>query len=112
MNKDKTDKKTAAGCLLIAAFFFFFLAIYQCSEERQEKQTKQEIRYSAPAPYGSDKPTHTKRVATGTYAPTTETNTNGDPYDNPDFDDLIPGEEYDEDFIDHSSGDHELYDEP
>lgn len=62
MNKDKTDKKTAAGCLLIAAFFFFFLAIYQCSEERQEKQTKQEIRYSAPAPYGSDKPTHTKRV--------------------------------------------------
>src|SRR3712207_4024972 len=27
---------------------------------------------------------------------------NQDPYDNPDFDDLIPGEEYDEEFVDRS----------
>ncbi len=35
---------------------------------------------------------------------------NQDPYDNPDFDDLIPGEEYDERFVDRSTGDFELYD--
>lgn len=34
---------------------------------------------------------------------------NQDPYDNPDFDDLIPGEEYDEEFVDRSTGDFELY---
>ena len=28
-----------------------------------------------------------------------------DSYDNPDFDDLIPGEEYDEEFVDRSKGD-------
>ena len=32
-----------------------------------------------------------------------------DPYDNPDFDDLIPGEEYDEEFVDRDTGDPELY---
>ncbi|MBR1793585.1 MAG: hypothetical protein IJ764_08120 [Bacteroidales bacterium] len=32
-----------------------------------------------------------------------------DPYDDPDFDDLIPGEEYDEEFVDRSIGDPELY---
>ena len=32
-----------------------------------------------------------------------------DLYDNPDFDDLIPGEEFDEEFVDRSEGDPELY---
>ena len=32
-----------------------------------------------------------------------------DPYDDPDFDDLIPGEEYEEEFVDRSQGDPELY---
>ena len=32
-----------------------------------------------------------------------------DPYDDPDFDDLVPGEEYDEEFVDRSEGDPELY---
>ena len=32
-----------------------------------------------------------------------------DPYDDPDFDDLIPGEEYDEEFVDRSQGAPELY---
>jgi hypothetical protein len=32
-----------------------------------------------------------------------------DPYDDPDFDDLVPGEEYDEEFVDRSKGDPELY---
>ena len=31
---------------------------------------------------------------------------------NPDFDDLIPGEEYDEEFVDHSESVREIYDEP
>lgn len=35
-----------------------------------------------------------------------------DPYDDPNFDDLIPGEEYDEEFIDRSTGDPELYENP
>ena len=30
--------------------------------------------------------------------------------DDPDFDDLIPGEEYDEEFVDRTTGDPELYD--
>lgn len=34
-----------------------------------------------------------------------------DYYDDPDFDDLIPGEEYDEEFVDRSEGDPELYEE-
>ena len=32
-----------------------------------------------------------------------------DPYEDPDFDDLVPGEEYDEEFVDRSEGDPELY---
>lgn len=36
-------------------------------------------------------------------------NDDRDPYDDPDFDDLIPGEEYDEEFVDRSQGDPELY---
>jgi hypothetical protein len=32
-----------------------------------------------------------------------------DPYDDPNFDDLVPDEEYDEEFIDRSTGDPELY---
>lgn len=32
-----------------------------------------------------------------------------DLYDDPNFDDLIPGEEYDEEFVDGSEGDPELY---
>ena len=35
--------------------------------------------------------------------------TDDDPYDDPDFDDVIPGEEYDEEFVDRSKGDPELY---
>ena len=35
-----------------------------------------------------------------------------DPYDDPYFDDLIPGDEYDEEFIDRSTGDPELYENP
>ena len=38
-----------------------------------------------------------------------KTDDSRDPYDNPDFDDLIPGEEYDEEFVDRSQGDLELY---
>ena len=34
-----------------------------------------------------------------------------DPYEDPDFDDLFPGEEYDEEFVDRSKGDPELYPE-
>ena len=33
------------------------------------------------------------------------------PYDDPDFDDLIPGDEYDEEFVERSQGDPELYEE-
>lgn len=33
----------------------------------------------------------------------------GDLYDDPDFDDLIPGDEYDEEFVDRDQGDPELY---
>lgn len=38
-----------------------------------------------------------------------EQNEDTDPYDNPDFDDLVPGEEYDEEFVDRSEVDPELY---
>lgn len=35
--------------------------------------------------------------------------TDDDPYDDPEFDDVIPGEEYDEEFVERSKGDPELY---
>lgn len=41
-----------------------------------------------------------------------ESDDDKDPYDDPDFDDLFPGEEYDEEFVDGSTGDLELYDKP
>ncbi|MBQ9670148.1 MAG: hypothetical protein IJV23_03925 [Prevotella sp.] len=52
------------------------------------------------------------RGVTDTSNLATDEDDDGDPYDNPDFDDLFPGEEYDEEFVDRSEGDHELYDEP
>lgn len=54
----------------------------------------------------------TKKAAISTFTPTKNENADSDPYDNPDFDDLIPGEEYDEEFVDRSKVDHELYDKP
>ena len=112
MSKDKTEKNTTVGCLLILALFFFVLAVYQCNDERQERQAKQEIKLSYTKSFIADTTEYTKRTASGSFTPTNDEETDGDPYDNPDFDDLFPGEEYDEEFVDRSEGDRELYDEP
>lgn len=112
MNKEKTEKKTAVGCLLMVALFFFVLAVYQCNDERQERRARQELKQSHTESFIADTTAHTKRTASGSFASTDDEETDGDPYDNPDFDDLFPGEEYDEEFVDRSEGDRELYDEP
>lgn len=112
MNKENTEKKTAAGCLLIVALFFFVLAVYQCSEEKQARRVRQEIKHSVPASFRADTIMRRSRGVTDTSNLATGEDDDGDPYDNPDFDDIIPGEEYDEEFVDRSEGDHELYDEP
>lgn len=113
MNNEKSEKKTAVGCLLIAAMFFFALAVFQCNEEREEVKAKEEVKSQKPLTPSTVTPE--KRAASRTFAPITGENTDGDtyddPYDDPDFDDLIPGEEYDEEFVDRSQGDPELYDE-
>lgn len=111
MNKDKTEKKIAAGCLFVVALFFLVLAVYQCNEERKGMNVKEEIRLSATPPPIVDTTMCTKRNAIGIVTPAADEDPDGDPYDNPDFDDLIPGEEYDEEFVDRSEGDRELYDE-
>ena len=108
MKKEESEKKAAAGCLVVAALFFLVLGIFQCREERQSRQ---EVKPPATAPLKNTAPVRQKtKTAASTFTLTEETD--GDPYDNPDFDDLIPGEEYDEEFVDRSEGDPELYDEP
>ncbi|WP_279113056.1 hypothetical protein [Hoylesella timonensis] len=112
MNKDKTEKKTAAGCLIIVALFFIVLAVYQYNEEKQARQVRQEIKHLTPASFRADTIIRRNRIVTGALSPTTSKDADSDSYDNPDFDDLIPGEEYDEEFVDRSEGDRELYDDP
>lgn len=110
MRKDDPEKKTTIGCLVSAALLFLATGIYQCNEERQPKQPPKP---STTAPLMTTPPARQKtKTATSTFTLTDDEETDGDPYDNPDFDDLIPGEEYDEEFVDRDEGDPELYDEP
>lgn len=104
MKKGKPEKKMSAGCFVVAAIFFMVLAIYQCSAEQQ---TKQNIRQSTPIPQETDTIRHKTKTVISISANGEEPY--ADLYDNPDFDDLIPGDEYDEEFVDHDEGDPELY---
>ena len=104
--KDKSEKRMAAGCFVVAAIFFMILAIYQCTAERQAKQN---VRQSAPLPSRPDTIRHKTKTVIGIPIPTDDEETDNDLYDNPDFDDLIPGDEYDEEFVDRDEGDPELY---
>ena len=113
MKKDESGKKTTVGCLVIAALFFVVLGICQCNEEQQERQPmpEREITPSISAPLMKAEPVRPKtKSVTTTFTKMDDEDTDDDPYDNPDFDDLIPGEEYDEEFVDRSEGDPELYD--
>ena len=109
MKKEESEKKATVGCLVVAALFFLVLGVYQCNEERQSKQ---EAKPSTTAPLINTAPVRQKiKTATSTFTLTDDEKADGDPYDDPDFDDLIPGEEYDEEFVDRDEGDPELYDE-
>lgn len=110
MKKDETEKKATVGCFVVAALFFLMLGIYLHYEERSSKQ---EMKPSTAAPLKNTAPSHQKtKTATSIFTPEEDEETDGDLYENPDFDDLFPGEEYDEEFVDRSKGDPELYDEP
>ena len=109
MKKEESEKKATVGCLVVAALFFFVLGVFQCNEERQ---TEQKVKPSATAPLMNTAPVRQKTKTTvSTLTSADDEETDGDLYDNPNFDDLIPGEEYDEEFVDRDEGDPELYDE-
>lgn len=131
MKNEESEKKAAAGCFVVMALFFLVLGVYQCNEEQQpkqkvkssvtivplmsneERQPEQKVKPSSSAPLTNTAPVRQKaKTTTSTFTPEDDEETDGDPYDNPDFDDLIPGEEYDEEFVDRDEGDPELYDEP
>ena len=110
---DKQERGCASGCLVVVALFFIVLMVMQCNEEQASKRpaASPTPTYSAPPPTdtaqkSSHKPTKFYHANKGI-----EDEDDIDPYDAPDFDDLFPGEEYDEEFVDRSIGDPELYDE-
>lgn len=110
MKKDDTEKKATAGCFIVMALFFLVLGIFQCSEDQHSKQ---DVTPFIIEPSMNTAPASPKTKTTvSTFTPEDDEETDGDPYDNPDFDDLIPGEEYDEEFVDRDEGDPELYDGP
>ena len=122
MKKGNYDNKTTAGCFVLIAVFILAVAIGLHNEEKEKRQNKQEITYPTINTSSTDD-IHRKKENTAvtitnsiaTIPATTSGNDENDDDDlleNPDFDDLIPGDEYDEEFVDRSTGDPELYDEP
>ena len=110
MKKEESERKATVGCLVVAALFFLVLGISQCNEEQQAEQ---KVKPSATVPLMNTAPVRQKTKTTvSTLTSADDEETDGDLYDNPNFDDLIPGEEYDEEFVDRDEGDPELYDEP
>ena len=116
-DNEQSQKKAGVGCLLVAALFFFVLACLLNTKNDKEDAANRE---STSIPFSSDTTKQRTKTNTGKFyqAETSKDDEEDDddelyddPYDNPDFDDLFPGEEYDEEFID-SQGDPELYDEP
>lgn len=121
MKRDNFDNKATAGCFALVAILFLAVTIFLHNEEKEKRQNKQEITH--PNTSSTDGIHHKKEntaiISTNNIAAPVTTNKedddasdDDDPLENPDFDDLIPGDEYDEEFVDRSMGDPELYDEP
>ena len=115
------DNKATAGCFVLIAVFILAVAIGLHNEEKEKRQNKQEITYPTINTSSTDDIHHKKENiavpltnSIATIPATTsgdDENDDDDLLENPDFDDLIPGDEYDEEFVDRSTGDPELYDE-
>lgn len=123
MKRDNLDNKATAGCFALVAILFLVVTIFLHNEEKEKRQNKQEITHPTINTSSTDGIHHKKEntaiISTNNIATPVTTNKedddasdDDDPLENPDFDDLIPGDEYDEEFIDRSMGDPELYDEP
>ena len=121
MKRGNYDNKTTAGCFVLIAVFILAVAIGLHNEEKEKRQNKQEITYPTINTSSNDDIHHKKENTTVTITNSIATipattsgddeNDDDDLLENPDFDDLIPGDEYDEEFVDRSTGDPELYDE-
>ena len=121
MKRGNFDNKTTAGCFVLIAVFILAVAIGLHNEEKEKRQNKQEITYPTINTSSTDDIHHkkentaiTQTNSIATIPATTsgdDENDDNDLLENPDFDDLIPGDEYDEEFVDRSTGDPELYDE-
>ena len=122
----KQRKDTApSGCLALVVIFVALCVIIQCNDARSKRYNKQAQpetpSHIAPAPKKSTE-TQPEPVSTApsqsqvqeTYNTTRtmsdEEEMYGDQYDNPDFDDAVPGDEFDEEFMG-SEGDPEVYPE-
>ena len=122
MKRGNFDNKTTAGCFVLIAVFILAVAIGLHNEEKEKRQNKQEITYPTINISSTDDIHHKKENTAVTQTNSIATipattsgddeNDDNDLLENPDFDDLIPGDEYDEEFVDRSTGDPELYDEP
>lgn len=123
----KHRKDTApSGCLALVVIFVALCVIMQCNDARSKRYNKQAQpetpSYIAPAPKKStETPPQSASTASSPTSQTQETynmtsnmsdeeEMYGDQYDNPDFDDAVPGDEFDEEFMG-SEGDPEVYPE-
>ena len=123
-HKQRKDT-TPSGCLALVVIFVALCVIIQCNDARSKRYNKQAQpetpSHIAPAPKKSTE-TQPEPVSTApsqsqvqeTYNTTRtmsdEEEMYGDQYDNPDFDDAVPGDEFDEEFMG-SEGDPEVYPE-
>ena len=78
--------------------------------DRERRERYEQLHRETQRRTDSIKNTVRNRKPTGKFLGGSYYDDDRDPYDDPDFDDLIPGEEYDEEFVDRSQGDPELYD--
>lgn len=122
----KHRKDTApSGCLALVVIFVALCVIMQCNDARSKRYNKQAQpetpSHIAPAPKKATEtqpepvstapsPSQVQETYNTTRNMSDEEEMYGDQYDNPDFDDAVPGDEFDEEFMG-SEGDPEVYPE-
>ena len=118
VNQDNLGNKGAAGCFTLFAIIFFAAAIVTNTKEHKIRRENQGITYPSVNTLSTD---DVYNKTENIVMPKTESiittaskanDDDEDPLENPDFDDLVPGDEFDEEFVDGSTLDPELYDDP
>ena len=131
IEEERMERYALSGCGCIVFFVLLALAVCICCGEREMRRIRaeQEIeqkrlrveremreagqkrRRADARALNRERARHEQGVGASERFSPDNAGEDGDPYDDPDFDDLFPGEEYDEEFVDRDMGDPELYDE-